>query len=323
MPRLDIGIERAMVAEPTLFLTKDRQVQVRAHLTKKGRRCYCVKDFIRQIACKPIGPDDAMVYWLCCLTKLLDEREIVDSQLVLFHGPYEVPNICISAQGLLILYSYMNTHYAWVDKTIKDEVQGTLEALGRSDSWDKYVEMHDDGEVEEQNAEGGVGGSPPEGSRFHYKDDQVVGGGMTEEEIEAAFADNSRALKELEDRLQAKTSELAQTEAELEAMRAEQSVKRRKLQGIRLGALVDEAHKTLSSAERDSLCKSVVANFKRRFPDRESFLRHGVIHFFEEDRPVVQALINEMHTCMMTTEEVSFTKGSAATDSPRSTAASQ
>jgi hypothetical protein len=44
---------------------------------------------------------------------------------------------------------------------------------------------------------------------------------------------------------------------------------------------------------RVSFCKSVVSSFKARFPSGRSFVRHGAVHFYSEDRPDVERLLQE------------------------------
>ena len=50
-------------AEPTLFLTKDQEVQVRAHTIADGSLFFCVSDFIRHMLVEDIGNDDAVRLW--------------------------------------------------------------------------------------------------------------------------------------------------------------------------------------------------------------------------------------------------------------------
>ena len=279
-----------------MFLTKDREVQVRAYKSKKDREFFCVKDFIRQTASKQMGPDDAMIYWLSSFAKLMHEREIVDSRTVLFMGPYETPNICISAEGLLILYHHLSSRFAWVDEKYRSEVQGALMDIIKKKSWDGYVEMYDDGEVDEQIAEDCVG-CPPEGSKFHYKD-EVDSKQMTDEEINTIVQKNTGLIKDLISQLEAKSLALAEVKAKQDEGNIMQEKKKKKLTGFRTSSLLTAEHR-LSVADRDFLCKTVISNFKTHFPDRETFSRHGTVHFFEEDKPIVQALVTEAYNQMM------------------------
>ena len=288
-----------MVAELTLFLTKDREVQVRAYKSKKGNEFYCVKDFIRQTASKEMGPDDAMIYWLSSLAKLMHEREIVDSRTVRFLGPYETPNICISAEGLLILYHHLGSRFAWVDEKYRSEVQNTLMDIIKKKSWEGYVEMHDDGEVEEQMAEGCMG-CPPEGSKFHYKD-EIDSIPTTDEEIKKTMEKNALLVKDLISKLEAKSLALTEANAKIDETNSTQERKKKKLSGFRISTLISE-HRLLAP-DRDFLCKSVVSNFRTRFPERETFMRHGAVHFFEEDKSVVEALVQEVYNKMMLEDE--------------------
>ena len=97
-----------MVAEPTLFLSRDELIQVRVHTTKKGVRVYCVRDFIRMIANKQLKPSEALIYWMSAASsrELRSEHDIQDQYAIQFLGPYEPKNMCITAGGLLILFHY-------------------------------------------------------------------------------------------------------------------------------------------------------------------------------------------------------------------------
>ena len=216
-----------MVAEPTLFLTKDREVQVRTSKTKRGKEVFCVKDFIRQTADKLIGPNDAMVYWLSCLGKLMHEEAIMDQYMVKFPGPYEPQNVCLRAEGLLLLYMHMCERFDWVKKEYQPEIRATLFAIIESKTAAAYVELFDDGEVDQLLAERGdrVLECPPEGSKFIYVEPEKEDGRSKEE--------NQRAVNELIAKLEAKSLALDEANAKLrQHEETEQEAKRRKQPGF-------------------------------------------------------------------------------------------
>ena len=51
-------------SEPILFLTKDQQVQVRAHTTADGSMFFCVSDFIRHMLVEEVSNDRAVRLWM-------------------------------------------------------------------------------------------------------------------------------------------------------------------------------------------------------------------------------------------------------------------
>jgi len=51
-------------SEPILFLTKDQQVQVRAHTTADGSMFFCVSDFIRHMLVEDVSKDYAVELWI-------------------------------------------------------------------------------------------------------------------------------------------------------------------------------------------------------------------------------------------------------------------
>ena len=271
-----------MVAELTLFLTKDREVQVRAHKRRHGMEVFCVKDFIRQTASKTMGPNDAVVYWLSCLGKLMHEPAVLDQYMVKFIGPYEQPNVCIRAEGLLLLYAHMCERFDWVEKKYQSEVRNTLFAIIASKTAAVHMEMFDDGEVEELLSERGDRDltCPPGGSKFNYIEPEVNEG------LKASQAEHERAVNELIAKLEAANAKIKQYEGDRET-------KKRKQGGFKLADLVDEngAHSLVVC--KDAFCKKVMAAFKTRYPNRESFKRHGAVCLFDEDRAAAADVVKE------------------------------
>jgi hypothetical protein len=282
-----------MVAEPTLFLTKDRTVQVRAFTTKRGKEVFCIKDFIRQTANKKMGPNDAIVYWLSCLGKLMHEAAILEQYMVKFPGPYEQPNVCIRAEGLLLLYTHMCDRFDWMKKEYQSEIRNTLFAIIESKTAAAYVEMFDDGEVDELLAERGDRNltCPPEGSKFNYVDPEV------DAKLKAAEVENQRLVNELVAKLEAKTLALDEANAKLRQQEeAEHDAKRRKQDGFTVADILKAKNLPLDSKE--VFCKKLIAKFKAAYPDRKTFKRHDTAYFFAEDRQIVEELVvveYEMH----------------------------
>jgi hypothetical protein len=282
-----------MVAEATLFLSKDRELQVRAHRTGKGKEVFCVKDFIRTTASKQMGPDDAMVYWLSSMARLAHEREVMDSRMVQFLGPYEKEQVCLSAEGLLILYHYLSERFPWVDPVYRQEVVEVLSAVAHRKGWERHVEMHDDGEVDALVAERGDRelDGPPEGSRFLYLDSEE--GGVTMEEAHELLEESKKTAARLREEVRMRDVELVAVRAELKEHERMRDAKRRKGAGFKLSALIDEKKYPMAAAVRDQVCKKVIASFRARFPEHETFMKHGAVHFYAEDEGVVKELLVE------------------------------
>ena len=161
-----------MVAELMLCLSKDQSVQVRAFqdTDNDDKYFFCVKDFIRQTANKRMGPNDAMIYWLSTLGSLSHEDAIMDSRNILFLGPYEQENVCISAEGLILLYHHMDIRFQLVNEQYRSEVQDVLQEIHTNKaSMETHVQMFDDGEIDEQLKECAETGEQPVDSKFYYK----------------------------------------------------------------------------------------------------------------------------------------------------------
>jgi hypothetical protein len=282
-----------MVAELTLFLTKDREVQVRAFTTKRGKEVFCVKDFIRQTANKTMGPNDAVVYWLSCLGKLMHENAIMEQYMVKFLGPYEQANVCLRAEGLLLLYAHMCERFDWVEKKYQSEIRNALFTIIERKTAAAYMEMFDDGEVNELLAERGDRNltSPPEGSKFNYVEPEL------DAKLKAAEAEKQRVVNELIAKIEAKTLALDEANAKLrEKEEEEEDAKRRKKDGFTVADVLKAKNLPLDSKE--VFCKRVISKFKTAYPDRRTFKRHDTSYFFAEDRKIVEEMVvveYEMH----------------------------
>lgn len=271
-----------MVAEPILFLSADREVMVRAHVNKEGAHVYCIKDFIRQTSNKEMGPNDALVYWMSSLFSLQRERAITDVTLVVFPGFYEMPkeNPCISAEGLLILFHHLDARFGLIKREYESEITQVLtDLISNPNAHEKHVEMFDDGVIEEQIAErqakGVVGDMPPPGSKFLYVDN-----------------DDDTEKRELLSQLEAKDAELKATLAKLQAHETDRDAKRR----LRCSFTVPEVISAMDIPEEHQrrVCRWIVSEFKQKFPDRKTFLRHRTTRFLPDDRPAVEAIAAEM-----------------------------
>lgn len=294
-----------MVAEPTLFLSKDRELQVRAFTTKSGKEVFCVKDFIRATSKKVMGPDDAMIYWLSSLMKLLHEREVIDSRMVQFLGPYEKPEVCISAAGLLVLYHHLSSRFDLVEEAYRTEVQDVLADIVSSKSAKAYVEMHDDGEVDDQLAEMGDERwtRPPAGSKYEYRDEvdgkEMGGDEMNQvilsfnERLKLAEEERNKAVNDLIRKLEAEKLASQKAKAKLSGYAADEEARKRKRTGFTAASVIEEKKWVIEN--RGSFCKSIVSAFKARFPSGKTFVRHGAVHFYSEDRPMVELLLQEAY----------------------------
>jgi hypothetical protein len=289
-----------MVAEPTLFLTIDRVVQVRAHTTRSGMEVFCVKDFIRETASTKIGPNDAMVYWISSLNHLTYERDVMDTRMVKFLGPYEKSNPCINASGLLILYIHLCERFTWVNDKYKSEVVTVLKDIIQSNSAAAYVAMFDDGEVDALMLERGDRDldCPPEGSKFNFVDEEKEN--ALTAKIKALEEEKARTVNDLIAKLEAKSLALDEANAKLCQKEMDQETKRRKQSAFSIGDVVEA--KGLHISSRDIFCKKVIARFKDRFPGHTTFKRHGATLFFAEDKAIIEGLVHEEHELLLESE---------------------
>ena len=256
-------ITAKMVAEPTLFLSSDMQVQVRACTLASGREVFCVKDFIRQTANRALAPGEAMLYWLSALGNLMHtEEEIMNNIPILFAGPYEKPAICISAQGLLLVFHDLDRRFGLANDKYKSEVQDALLDIVAKGSAAGHVRMHDDGEIDELLAEKGLEPltAPPPTSKY------IFGRAPPSDEPPAQPPRQA-------------------------------GCKRKRGDGFSVKALLAEGRMItdVPPTRLDQLCKAVISEFRARYPDRDVCRRHGQVLFRLCDRPAVAEILHAEH----------------------------
>ena len=290
-----------MVAEPTLFLSKDRKLQVRACTTRSGWEVFCVKDFIRQIANRTVGPNDAMIYWLNALGKLMHEENILKNIPVRFAGPYEGPNICIGAEGLLILYHYLDDRFGLVSEVYRIEVQDVLMNIIAKGNAADYVCMHDDGEIDELVAEKGDRPltCPPTGSKYIFVPEKADTNRQETLDEAAATQTNEMVSEENAELVFERVVQLekqAKTKAKPGDPETFEMRKRRRTDGFCIKALIAEMKITdIPTPYMNQLCKRVITNFKTRFPDRETSVYRRQTLFCQNDRQAVISVLRAEH----------------------------
>ena len=271
-----------MVAEPTLFLSADNLIQVRAHTTRKGLGVYCVRDFIRMTARKQLSPTDAMTYWMSAASSraLRTEHDIQDQYGVQFQGAYEPRSVCLTAAGLLMLFHYMITKWDLVLEEYKEEVQGRLMALVEGKGAE-YVWDHDDGEVDEMlaameaaKAKGEGLEAPPENWPFFFEE-------------EKADPEVAEELKECIDAVAEIT-----IEAEKEELGVAKVARDRK-NAFSLKGLMEQMDIKIDRAFMPAMGKAVSAKFKELCPGGETFSKKKTTYFYDDDRECLEILIQE------------------------------
>jgi hypothetical protein len=289
-------VSSTMVAEPTLFLSEDCMLQVRAHTTRSGVAVYCVRDFIRVIVNKPeLKPSDAMVYWLsaACSKELSTEHAIMDQYPIRFLGPYEPKNICLNASGLLLLFDYLDRRFGFIWPQYKEEIRRRLLLLVEGKG-SEYVWDHDDGEVDEMVAARdeaiargeGLDG-PPKDWKFNFDD-------------KPPDPETVAQLQECVEAVEAMVEEKFCVEPE--------AVKptRDKKASFTLKSLMDDLKVKVDQAFMPAFGKAVSTRFKAMCPGSETFTRKKVVYFYETDRECLEDIVQEefiRHTSRRAGEE--------------------
>jgi len=221
----------------------------------KSPLVFCVKDFVRAVSKKEISSDAANLYWLQIQLSELGERDLQNAHAVKFIGPLESEVICLGASGLLIILHHLDTRFGIVSKKYKAEIQNRLQEIANDKSAvDKYVWDHDDGELDALNA------AMAKGEKFYSDDDDVL-------------TDSTSDL------LAAKINELEK--------------KRARTESFSVRSLIEDLGMEVPEQYMHSICKSVVALFKKKFPEKEIYQKRNLAHFFKEDRPEVESILRQ------------------------------
>jgi hypothetical protein len=296
-----------MVAEPFIFLSSDRQVDVRCCMAGQTP-LFCVVDFIRRTANRRMGPLDALQYWMDISLRLQSEHDVMNSFVYKFPGPYERPNVCITANGLLALYHHMEAMHRLVNAAYRTEVTQRLMEVVEGKGG-QYIEEYDDGEVEEQMLEGGEEegvwtAEPPRHSRFWFtptvKNDQ----GGDELPLEEALERKVDETLELKAAVARKDSELNAARQRATSregllntriLELEQALSRKRCRdtAFNLTAAIKCAGLDVQEHQLKGLCKRVVARFRRDHPSAPLDRRQHVVHFPCEYRADVERLLRE------------------------------
>jgi len=297
-----------MVAEPFIFLSKDRLVDVRC-CRVNGVPYFCVKDFIRRTANQRMGPLDAVQYWISISLTLQHERDIMQSFVYKFPGPYEMPNVCLNANGLLILLHHMGEMFKLVNETYHDEVNARLQDVVDGDG-DKYIEDYDDGEIDAQAKEIGDGVDQPTDSRFWYKPLVKVDGNEKEcVQVDLALRMATEKNKQLQTQVAMQEGEMENVKRESEM--AYEALKKRiaglereaeanhlKDKSFSLSMLISELGLQIPTGQTKKLHKRVAELFKTQYPKAQLIKRRHVVFFRPDDKDNVEHILRHIHLQM-------------------------
>ena len=275
-----------MVAEPTLFLSEDCMLQVRAHTTRSGVRVYCVRDFVRVIVNKPnLKPSDAMLYWLssACSKELSMEHSILDQYPIRFLGPYEPKNICIVSSGLMLLFEHLDRRFGFIWPQYKEDIRRRLQLLAEGKG-SEYVWDHDDGEVDEMTAARdealargeGLDGPPP-GWKFSFGDDKPA---------------SAETVAQLEECMEAVAAMGDMVEEKLHTVEPVKPTRDRKA-SFTLKSLMQDLQIKVDQAFMPAFGKAVSTRFKALCPDSETFSRKKTVYFYDTDRECLEVIVQE------------------------------
>ncbi len=282
-----------MVAEPTLFLSSDDKLQVRAHTKKNGLKLYCIQDFVRTVANRDLLPSEALIYWMKSASslELRTEHEIQDQYPVQFLGAYEPKSVCITAGGLLLLFLHMQRD-GMVMEDYKEEMKQRLVVLSEGGGAD-YVRDHDDGEVDEMMAAKDAAISKGEGLTGPAENWPFFFDGVDGPSPEMA-AQLQKVIESVSE-MQVTVDTTATTTT------AEEKVEEKKVRNLdkktafSLRGLMEEMDLMVERAFMPAIGKTVSAKFRQMCPDSETFSKKKITYFYLDDKVCLEKLVQEEH----------------------------
>jgi hypothetical protein len=255
-----------MVAEPVLFLSSDDKLRVRCN---RSPLVFCVKDFIRAVCKRDIGSTAANAYWLEIQLSNLREYEFQNARVVKFIGPLEGEVVCLSASGLLILMHHLDVKHRIVNKRYKAEIQDRLQEIARDGrAAEKYVRDFDDGELD------AVYASIARGEKIEVSEES--------EELDR--------VKNLVQTLITRTTEFDTINSKIKEL---ENRKRLKSDSFNAKSLIEELGLDVPEQYTNRICQNVASQFKKKFPENETFLKRNVIYFAKKDRPEVESILRQ------------------------------
>jgi hypothetical protein len=291
-----------MVAEPTLFLSIDEAIQVRAHTNRGGLKVYCVVDFIRMLSKKPMMPSEAELYWLgvLCNRDLWTEFAVMDQHPVLFPGPYSSKLICISAGGLLLLFLQMEQDELILEE-YAEEARQRLDILAGGGGAE-YVRDYDDGEVDEMMAvkdaaisQGKGLDGPPDDWPFFFDADKKTTSRHSSDNQSIKMGELKNAMGESSvDEFQKITG--ISGGGVVTTTSTTISAKLDKKTAFSIKDIIKEMELSVDHAYIPAMCKAVCTRFRDARPKSEMFSRQRQTYFYLHDREFMENLVREEYT---------------------------
>lgn len=287
-----------MVAEPTLFLSADDSIQVRAHITRRGLRVYCIRDFILMVTNQPMSYSEATMYWLAaaCSRELRSEHEVQDQYPHTFIGAYEPRHMCITAGGLLLLFMHMQRE-GLVKERYTEEIKKRLTDLSGGGGAE-YVRDHDDGEVDEMmaakhalNSQGKGLDCPPDDWPFFHGDKETDQRSLQVQPILPALAEEG----------------VKGTNAVIQSDAGRKACKLDKRTAFCIKDLVRELQLDIDEPGMPAFCRTVCTQFRRLHPGADMFGRQRQTYFYLHDKAIMEQLVNEEYAKhMLKKAEIEF-----------------
>ena len=304
---------------------------VRAYKDKKGVFFYCVSDFIQVICKHTLSKQDALSEYVQLQCKLTHDIYFLCPSRIQFKGPLEYPTSCLKIQGLSVLYHDMDKRgmiqkdrQTKFEKVIEDCLNGKEAqhvSLHDDGQLPALYEAYDKGILEGHflNGKMDLEGSPLEFTHANYYSDETAHllgphalqrvfnkkmemlkamKGAQEEEVNAAKAELRKISKLMKnqktevDTLQAKCDALMKRNEELEGeMQMQERRKKQKGEAFTLRDLVDEMKITVNQTQFNNLSKQISTIMKEKYPDRGSFSKNKIMHYYPDDKRLLELLV--------------------------------
>jgi hypothetical protein len=103
--------------------------------------------------------------------------------------------------------------------------------------------------------------------------------------------EKTRIVNDLMAKIAEKSAALEEANAMIREQADELTTKRLKKTGFTISSVINDMNLKISTKEK--FCKRLVAKLKRRYPECRLFKQNDVVHFFNEDKKLIEELVRE------------------------------
>jgi hypothetical protein len=304
---------------------------VRCHKDKNGVYWYCVSEFITNVFAHAISQEDSESIYVSIMCNQPHDRSFLIPIAIQFLGPFERPKSCVRIQGISIVYHYLDKigklllkQKPKFDKTLLDCLNGNESKYVRMFDDGQLVQMYKEYEEGLLNGEfldrrvTTLNCSMAFDYAKYYSDETAYL--MTAPVLKRVFKnkmDELKAMKDAQDsevdavkqELRKVAQLLKERETQAQTMLAENDELHKKLRELQLEVQMEERRKkqkgeafslrelvdgmkiSITPGQFNLLSQRISAIMKEKYPDRHTFSKQKVIHYYPDDKSLLELLV--------------------------------